>query len=41
MIKEKLKDIDKLVYEIYSLNKQEIVIVEEAVSEMLSGKSIW
>lgn len=41
MIKEKLKDIDKLVYEIYLLNKREIAIVEEAVTEMLSGKSVW
>lgn len=41
IMKEKLKNVDKLVYDIYSFNKREITIVEEAVSEMLSEKSLW
>ncbi len=39
--KEKNRDIDVLVYDIYSLNKKEIKLVEKAVSKMLSKRSVW
>lgn len=35
------RKIDELVYNIYSLNKREEKLVEEAISKMLSRRSIW
>ncbi len=39
--KEKNRQIDELVYDIYSLKKEEIEIVEEGVLNLLSEKSLW
>ena len=39
--KQKNKEIDELVYDIYSLKKAEIEIVEEGVLNLLSEKSLW
>jgi len=39
--KEKNKEIDEIVYEMYSLTDKEIKMVEEATAKMFSQKSIW
>ncbi|MCB4792783.1 MAG: N-6 DNA methylase [Elusimicrobia bacterium] len=39
--KEKQRDLDKLVYRLYSLNKEEIILIESAVNKIMSRKSIW
>lgn len=39
--KLKNKEIDKIIYKLYSLNKTEIKLIEEATAKMLSKKSLW
>ena len=39
--KQKNKEIDQIVYALYSFNNQEIKLVEEAMDKMLSQKSVW
>ena len=39
--KQKNKEIDKIVYDLYDLKRQEIQLIEEAVNKMLSPKSLW
>lgn len=39
--KEKNKEIDEVVYDLYSLTDKEIKMVEEATAKMFSQKSIW
>jgi len=39
--KGKMRELDCLVYKIYSLNTKEIKIIEEGMAEMLSARSLW
>lgn len=39
--KQKNKEIDKIVYNLYDLNDQEINLIENAVNKMLSSRSLW
>ena len=39
--KKYLRSLDKVVYKLYGLNEEEINIIENSVSEMLSKKSVW
>lgn len=39
--KEKQRELDKLVYRLYSLDKEEINLVESAINKMMSRKSLW
>ncbi|MBU0572176.1 N-6 DNA methylase [Patescibacteria group bacterium] len=40
-VKKKYKEIDLLVYKYYGLKKDEIMLIENAMSKMLSEKSAW
>jgi len=39
--KEKQRELDKLVYGLYSLDKKEINLIESAVNKIMSKKSVW
>jgi len=39
--KTKNKEIDKIVYDLYSLNEREIKLIEEATAKLLSKRSLW
>ena len=41
VLKKKNKEIDRLVYDIYSLDKDEIILIETAMEKILSKKSLW
>jgi len=40
-LKIKNKEIDRLVYDIYSLNNDEIILIETVMEKLLSRKSLW
>jgi tRNA1(Val) A37 N6-methylase TrmN6 len=41
VLKSKNREIDNLVYTIYSLNNDEIILIEAAMEKLLSRKSLW
>ena len=40
-LKLKVREIDKIVYELYSLKEAEVALIEQAITKTLSKKSIW
>jgi len=40
-LKPRIREIDKVVYELYSLKENEVELIEQAIEKSLSRKSIW